>query len=122
VVIWILAGLCVLIGGFTVYNVIKGKMLRSKGTHPLLHAIENKETDFAVWMYENVSSVKGGGSSHAIYITTKYDKLITITVKGKRVQELLKYLHSQFPSAELGYSDEIVARIKEWGKEHKKNK
>jgi len=112
VILWILAGICLLLGGFMCFKVVQGKIQRSNGTHPLLSAIERNEGDFIVWMYEHVSSIKGGGSSHAIWLHRKDGKLITVTVKGKRVKELLQYLHSQFPYADLGYTDELAAKYK----------
>lgn len=112
VILWILAGICLFFGGFLCFKVIQGKLQRAKGTHPLLNAIENNQGDFIVWMYEHVSSVKGGGSSHAIWMHRKDGKLITISAKEKRVKELLNYLHQQFPYADLGYTDEFAAKYK----------
>ncbi|MCG8575521.1 MAG: hypothetical protein MI810_11600 [Flavobacteriales bacterium] len=115
VIIWILLIACLLIGGLMSYKAISDLRKLSKGTHPLIAAIQSKQTDFIVWMYEHVLQGRAG-PTHNIWMQTKDGKQMTFTLKPKKIQPMLNYLHSQFPSADLGYSKELKT------KHHKKSR
>lgn len=107
IVIWTLAGLCFFFGGVITMKHIREAINMRTGKHPIINAIESGDQGFLVWIYENVISVQGGGSDHQIWSYTKDGDHHVLSIKGKRVQEVLKYLKEQFPNVVVGYSDEI---------------
>jgi len=107
IVIWILAGICLLFGiGITAMH-IKDAIRMKKGEHPVVNAIQEGDKGFLIWMYEYVTQVQGGGSDHQVWAYDREGQKMILSLKKKRVQEVLKYLSEQFPNAVVGYSEEI---------------
>ena len=107
IVIWTLAGLCLFFGGAITLKHISEAIKMRKGDHPVVNAIETGDKGYLVWIYENVISVQGGGSDHQIWSYTQDGKHHVMSLKAKRVKEVIKYLQEQFPQAVVGYSEEI---------------
>ena len=112
IVIWALVVICIGSAGLIGGQAVRTKIQLKSGKHPLLQAIDSGDTGHLVWIYENVSGVKGGGSDHYIYAYNSENKLYTLSLKKKRIAEAMQYLQSKFPDAVFGYSDEIVAQMK----------
>ena len=107
IVIWTLAGLCFFFGGLITFKHVREAFALRSGKHPVLSAIKNGDKGYLVWIYENVISVQGGGSDHQIWSYSHDGKQHIMSIKGKRVKEVIKFLQEQFPNAVMGYSDEI---------------
>lgn len=107
IVIWTLAALCFFFGGVITIKHIKEAIGMRTGKHPVINAIESGDKGYLVWVYENVISVQGGGSDHQIWSYTRDGEQHILSLKGKRIKEVMTYLKEQFPNAVFGYSDEI---------------
>jgi hypothetical protein len=116
VVLWILAGLCLLFGGVLIINPIRSFMQVKSGKHPVVHAIESGNKGFIVWIYENITQVQGGGSDHQIWAFTEDGKKLILSIKGKRVQEVINYLSQQFPNAVVGWTEDIEEQMQQYFK------
>lgn len=113
IVIWILCGLCLLFGGALIWMPIKTSRQVKSGNHPILKAIDTGDRGFVVWAYEHITQVKGGGKDHFVYVFTREGKQINLSVKGKRVQEILTFIQNEFPNAFIGFSEEQQQRYKQ---------
>ena len=113
IVIWVLAGLCLFLGGYMMVKVISDWMKLRKGDHPILNAIRTSDTSYLVWVYENITSVQGGGSDHQIWTFSKTGSKIILSVKKKRVRAIMNYLKQEFPNVTLGWTSEIEQEMSE---------
>lgn len=113
IVIWILAGICLLFGGGITFMHVKDALRMKKGDHPVINAIEQGDKGFLVWVYEYVTQVQGGGSDHQIWAYDREGNKMVLSLKKKRVQEVMTYLSDQFPAMVVGYSEEIRAQMSE---------
>ncbi|UKN00132.1 hypothetical protein K6119_10340 [Paracrocinitomix mangrovi] len=121
IVLWVLIAICILIGGFILFQSIKSTMDIKNGKHGIVAAINEGNKGYLIWIYEHVTSVKGGGSDHYIYAYADNGQLHTISIKKKRVKGIFDFLSTHFPNAVLGYDDEIAKRMNENLKHIKKN-
>ena len=117
IVIWVLAGLCLFFGFFITFMHLKNHFKVQRGDHPIIKAIENGDNGHLVWIYENITRVEGGGSDHQLWTFDRNGKQFILSVKAKRVQEVMAYLKEQFPSAVLGYTKEIEEQMNAYFKE-----
>lgn len=118
VVLWVLAGLCLLFGGVLIINPIRSFMQIKNGKHPVVQAIETGNQGFIIWVYEHITTVQGGGSDHQVWAFSEDGKKFILSIKGKRVKEVMEYLSQQFPQATFGWTEEIEQQMKN----HFKNK
>lgn len=116
VVLWILIGLCLLMGGALIVIPIRTRMQLKSGNHPILAAIDRNDRGFVVWAYEHITQVKGGGKDHYVYVFSNAGKQINISTKGKRVEGILGFIQKEFPTAVIGYSEEQQQRYNDYVK------
>lgn len=86
------------------------------GKLPLLNAMNGNERDYLVWIYlKQINSKVEGvkvGTAHNVVLYTKHNKMQEL-VLGKKTspEEVINFLHSQFPEAYVGYTDENRAAV-----------
>lgn len=107
IVIWVLAGLCLFFGGAITFKQIKDALYLSQDKHPILNALKKGDRAYVIWVYEYVTQVNGGGSDHQVWVFSLDGKKHILSLKKKRIQEVIQYLTVQFPDATIGYSEEI---------------
>lgn len=113
VVLYTLAGLCLLIGFMLIYLPVKASSQIKNGKHPLVNAINNNDSGYVIWFYEYVVQVKGGGTAHQVWVYGQDKKRYTISTKRVKTTDVLEYLAGKFPSAMCGYSKELEAAYKQ---------
>ena len=111
IVIWVLAGLCLFFGFFITFQHIRNHLKVKKGDHPLVNAIEQGNKGYLIWIYEYVTQVQGGGSDHQIWAFSQDGEKHILSLKKKRIGEVMDYLSKEFPNAVVGYSEEIRDRM-----------
>lgn len=112
IIIWAVVIICLGVGGIIGGQAVRSTYQIRSGKHPLLQSIISGDTAHLVWIYENVNSIKGGGSNHYIYAYNSDNKLYTVSLKKKYIAEAMQYLQGKFPDAVFGYSNEIVEQMK----------
>lgn len=89
------------------------------GTDPLIHAIDNNIGDHVVWFHGVITTQKGMPikemNGYTIMIYTKdFKKTTTIGMKNEKTyEEIMLFLETKFPDAEIGNSPEIKKKMKE---------
>lgn len=107
---YIIIGLMLLIGLIMMIS-FKDLIAIKSDEYPLLKAIKEHQSDFVIWMYQKqiTSTVEGinAGTSNNLIVCTKNDKMHEI-VLGKKTSpaDLINYLHTEFPEALIGFTDE----------------
>jgi len=112
----IISMIFILLGLFMFSKSIKDLKKIKNDTLPLLYAIKNKQTDYIVWIYQKeiTSKVEGVkvGKSNNIVVCSKDDKYFEIVLnKRTNPEEVITYLLKSFPSAYVGFSDEIKREV-----------
>ena len=111
IVIWTLAVLCLFFGFFITFMPVRDYLKVRKGDHPLVNAIEQGNKGYLIWVYEYVTQVQGGGSDHQVWAYSQDGEKHILSLKQKRIAEVIEYLSQQFPNAVVGYSEEIRERM-----------
>lgn len=108
----VLSGLCIVGGVALIRKAVQTRSQVKNGQHPLVNAVQNGDTGYVEWFYEEIVTVKNVDTTaaHQIWIHDRHNKCITLSVKGTQVQGILKYLQQHFPDALVGYSDENKKR------------
>lgn len=114
--LWVTGGIFTAIGFLMFFIGVKSKSQVKNNTHPIIKAIIEKETDFVVWFYDKriksqVEGIQVGQSSNLVVIYKNGKGTEIILGKGKNIDPLMTYLSNEFPSAEVGYSDESRAKM-----------
>lgn len=111
-----------LFGGFGLLIIYKSTRLTSQinnGTDHLMSAIENNDTAHVLWFHGITTQVQGNPvktmKSYQIAIyTQEHKKAVVLAIKNEKAYlEILSFLETKFPEAEMGYSEEIKRAMKE---------
>lgn len=111
----VLSGLCV-VGAVALFRKAgKSRAQVKNGTHPLLNAIQNGDRSYVTWFYEEIVTVNNVNTTaaHQILIFDRNNTSATVSVKGAQVADIFQYLHTHFPEALMGYSEENKKRYKQ---------
>jgi len=110
IALYVLLGLILLIGIFTVVKSAQAASQIKNGKHPLIQAILSGDTSFVVWFYQQITTTKNVdadiAAAHQIWVCDRNNKHTIISVKGRQASDVLNYLAGKFPNALMGYSKE----------------
>ncbi|MDX2361370.1 MAG: hypothetical protein QNK23_11230 [Crocinitomicaceae bacterium] len=114
-VILIVPGIVSGLGLLVFFQAIKTIASIVDETHPVLIAIKSK-TDFIVWIFQ-ANQVEEGSERVVQKQVTAVDlngkKYAFARSSEREVWEILDYLSSEFPNADVGYSDELRKSVSE---------
>lgn len=114
VIFWVMVGLFTFLGSFIIIKGINDAQKLRSDNLPILNAIKNGDKTFLIWIYEYITSVKGGVPDHQVRTYTRNGVSIIFSVRKKRVQDVMSYLKQEFPGATLGWTAEIEQQMNEY--------
>lgn len=113
---WVISIIFIILGLLVIIRSINDLIKIKSDTLPLLNAINQKQLDYIIWIYQKeiTSKVEGVkvGKSNNIIVCSNNNKHYEI-VLGKKISptEIIQYLSALFPKAYVGYSDEIKKEV-----------
>lgn len=111
ITLYVLGGLCVLMGVFLIIKSSQAISQMKNGDHPLAKAILTNDQSFILWFYQQITTVNNSdvASARQINLGDRNNKIHMVTVKAAEVAEVMDYLANHFPHAMVGYTDENKA-------------
>ncbi|NOQ72373.1 MAG: hypothetical protein GQ574_10255 [Crocinitomix sp.] len=114
----IFGGLFLLLGLFVCYKLLPTLIKTLTGSHPLLKAIKNNQSDYILWMFiKQIDTTLGNGgatvgSSNNITIYSKDGDMFDLILSRKKsTEEYMDYLVNTFDIPYKGYSEETREQV-----------